>query len=136
MSIAKNFSNFLFFIFKEMNTQVKVWNDKEQKYETQITVYKGKGRTYITKAGEVKHYDTIKKYTPRVKKFDILLNNPDIQNILKDKDKKVIDRVDDVYNISLKVSENKFTYQQIKQFVYRNAEKQSLGTSENKKSVL
>lgn len=100
-------------------------NDREQKYETQITVYKGKGKTYITKAGEVKHYDAVRRYTPRVKKFDILLGNQEIQKILKDKTKKVNIRTDeiwDIYSQNKELSKFNFSYEQVKNFVYRNAE--------------
>ena len=93
-----------------------------------IKVYKGKGKTYITKSGEVRHYDSVQKYMPRVKKFDPLLYNPEIQAILKDRNKKVSLRVEDIYNIYLKNSELSsldFTYEQIQKFVYRNAEKVS-----------
>lgn len=94
--------------------------------EVIIRVYKGKGATYITKSGEVRHYDLVQKYIPRVKKFDPLLYNSEIQAVLKDRSKKVSLRVEDIYNIYLKnneLSKLNFTYEQIQKFVYRNAEK-------------
>ena len=107
-----------------MNTENRT-NEVLEHQRTKITVYKGKGPTYITKAGEVKHYDLVKKYTPRVKKFDPLLENQEIQAILKDRKKKVIIRVDEAWEIYKKnkeLSKLNFNYEQIKRFVYRNAE--------------
>ena len=107
-----------------MNTENKT-NEVLEHQRTKITVYKGKGKTYVTKSGEIKHYDAVRKYTPKVKKFDPLLQNPEIQAILKDKTKKINIRTDeiwDIYSQNKELSKINFSFEQIKNFVYRNAQ--------------
>lgn len=89
--------------------------------EVTIKIYKGKGSKYITKSGEVRQYDQKVKYVPRRKKFDDLLEDNDISTILSEKDKRKIDKVNEVYQIvSTRFKDRKFTRDQINNFVYRN----------------
>lgn len=92
--------------------------------EATIKIYKGKGGKYITKSGEVRQYDQKVKYIPRRKKFDDLLEDKDISEILFGEDKKnmrKIEKVDAVYEIvNSRFKDKKFSREQISNFVYRN----------------
>lgn len=89
----------------------------------EIKYYTCKGRTYVTKAGEIRHYKQTKAYIPRSKKFDVLLNNEDIKKILNDTSKTVKEREETIQELVSKLTVD-FTYDQIKNFVYRNAKPQ------------
>lgn len=89
--------------------------------EVSIRIYKGKGSKYITKSGEVRQYDQKVKYVPRRKKFDDLLEDKDISDILQKVNVKKIDKVNEVYQIvSTRFKDKNFTRDQINNFVYRN----------------
>ena len=90
---------------------------------SEIKYYTCKGRTYVTKAGEIRQYKQTKAYIPRGKKFDVLLNNEDIKKILNDTSKTVKEREETIQELASKLTVD-FTYDQIKNFVYRNAKPQ------------
>lgn len=81
-----------------------------------------KGRKYTKKSGEVVQYNQKVNYIPRRKKFDDLLEDIDISEILERNDVRKIDKVDDICKIvNLRYNDKKFTREQISSFVYRNS---------------
>lgn len=90
----------------------------------EIKYYTCKGRTYVTKAGEIRQYKQTKAYISRGKKFDVLLNDEEIKKILNDTSKTVKEREETIQELASKKKEIDFTYDQIKNFVYRNAKPQ------------
>lgn len=88
-----------------------------------IKYYNCKGPSYVTKAGEVRHYPQVKAYVPRTKKFDVLLNDEEVKKILNDVSISIKEREELIQDL-LSVKNSEFSYDQIKNFVYRNAKPQ------------
>lgn len=87
-----------------------------------VKYYNCKGPSYVTKAGEVRHYPQVKAYVPRAKKFDVLLNDEEVKKILNDVSMSVKEREELIQDLP-SVKKTEFSYDQIKNFVYRNAAK-------------
>lgn len=97
--------------------------EKRNGNDTKVRYYNCRGPSYVTKAGEVKHYPQVKAYVPRVKKFDVLLNDEEVKKILNDSSKTIKEREELIHDL-INFRDLNFTYDQIRNFVYRNAKPQ------------